>query len=458
VWNRLFLHRLRREMPYWVERGWVRPEHEAAIQDYVSEGGPGTRKAPVAIGILGVLCLGTGVILFFAANWNEMPKIAKLSVLFGGMWAAYAAAGFLNARNGTAARGFAQALLLLGVVLFGANIMLIAQIYHIDEHYPNGVLIWALGALLLCYLIPGQPVAVAGLALALLWAGMEAFEFGHRLFWPFLPVWLLFLPLIYRDSWQFTGGAAMLALLLWGIFTAVAWGSGHEILYLLQIYLLAGLALFLASGMLSRYERLKTFAHTIERYGLVTWLMSFYALSVWPENSRIFLSMNQAELGVGENASWIAATIVGVALVGGLVEWHRRHAPMPLARAVARAGAGLFTALAVVMLAIVFDLMPPALIEKTSVMHVALILLYFAALVWLIYVGYHGNDSFWINTAFVFFALGTLTLYFETFWSLMGRSFFFMGGGVLLLAGGGLLEFERRRLIARMRRGNEAAS
>jgi len=43
--------------------------------------------------------------------------------------------------------------LLLGVILFGSNIMLIAQIYHIDSHFPNGVLMWSLGALLAAWLV-----------------------------------------------------------------------------------------------------------------------------------------------------------------------------------------------------------------------------------------------------------------------------------------------------------------
>ena len=42
---------------------------------------------------------------------------------------------------------------MLGTLFFGAGIWLVAQIYHIDEHFPNGFLIWGLGALALAWRI-----------------------------------------------------------------------------------------------------------------------------------------------------------------------------------------------------------------------------------------------------------------------------------------------------------------
>ena len=73
-------------------------------------------------------------------------------------------------------------------------------------------------------------------------------------------------------------------------------------------------------------------------------------------------------------------------------------------------------------------------------------LLFFAALVWLVYAGIHLNDRYLVNLAFVFFALLVLARYFDTFWTLMNRSFFFMAGGLLLMIGGYALERGRRKL------------
>jgi uncharacterized membrane protein len=75
-------------------------------------------------------------------------------------------------------------------------------------------------------------------------------------------------------------------------------------------------------------------------------------------------------------------------------------------------------------------------------------LLYFGGLVWLIYAGMHQEDHFLVNIAFVFFGITLLTRYFDTFWTLLNRSYFFMVGGLLLLVGGYVIERQRRRITA----------
>lgn len=69
-------------------------------------------------------------------------------------------------------------------------------------------------------------------------------------------------------------------------------------------------------------------------------------------------------------------------------------------------------------------------------------------MLWLIYAGMYSEDRFLVNLAFVFFGVVLVTRYFDTFWSLLNRSFFFMVGGLLLIAGGYFLERKRRRITA----------
>ena len=94
MWDRAYLNRLRKELPDWIEKGWVTPAGEAAIiGNAEARAAQGIHVIPIALAVIGALTLGAGVILFFAANWDEMPKIVKLIVLFGSMWIAYAIAG-----------------------------------------------------------------------------------------------------------------------------------------------------------------------------------------------------------------------------------------------------------------------------------------------------------------------------------------------------------------------------
>ena len=68
-------------------------------------------RLPSDLNILGVILFGAGVITFFAASWAEMPKLVKLVVLFGGLWAAYGAAGWLLTRDERGESQFGEALL-----------------------------------------------------------------------------------------------------------------------------------------------------------------------------------------------------------------------------------------------------------------------------------------------------------------------------------------------------------
>ena len=68
-------------------------------------------------------------------------------------------------------------------MLFGAGIWLVAQIYHIDEHYPNGILIWSLGALALAWSLPSLAQGFLAVLLVSLWAGVEIFDFRWTADW-----------------------------------------------------------------------------------------------------------------------------------------------------------------------------------------------------------------------------------------------------------------------------------
>ena len=85
-------------------------------------------------------------ILFFAYNWAAIPKFLKLALVFAALVTSHGAALWVTRRN-PANHSLVEGLHILGTMMFGAGIWLIAQIYHIDEHYPNAFLVWGLGAL-----------------------------------------------------------------------------------------------------------------------------------------------------------------------------------------------------------------------------------------------------------------------------------------------------------------------
>jgi uncharacterized membrane protein len=176
--------RLQRDLPRWQSQGWLSEEGARAIRQELEAAGRGPGLS-ATLATLAAVLIGFAAMSFVAAQWQEMSKLARLALLFAGLWGAYGLAGGLLARG---LDGFAQAAVLAGVGLFGASIMLIAQMYHIDGNPPDAVLAWAVGALLAGVLLKANPALATAMLLVGLWSGWETALTG-AVHWPFLAGW-----------------------------------------------------------------------------------------------------------------------------------------------------------------------------------------------------------------------------------------------------------------------------
>jgi len=143
MWQRIYLARLKRDLDRWIERGWVTPANAQAILNDTGADAT-TRYIPQILAVMGAVLVGFAAMTFVAANWAVIPKIVKLTLLFAALWSAWGAAVFAERRGHTA---YAEAAVIGGLALFGANIMLIARIYHVASATPTWVLLWSLVAL-----------------------------------------------------------------------------------------------------------------------------------------------------------------------------------------------------------------------------------------------------------------------------------------------------------------------
>jgi uncharacterized membrane protein len=128
------------------------------------------RRARLAhmLGILGGLVAGFGVILFFAANWSDIPRPLRVLLLLGGVVAFFAAGFVLKEVRGTHPN-IGHAFIFLGTVLFGASVFLVGQMYHVNAHDPLGFLFWAIGALAMAAVVRSGPIAALGILSFFAW-------------------------------------------------------------------------------------------------------------------------------------------------------------------------------------------------------------------------------------------------------------------------------------------------
>ncbi len=205
---------LRGEIDLWSRDGLVSPaQAETLRQRYpVSESGPAWGM--IVFSSLGAVIAGLGVILLFAYNWQAIPKFGKLALVLGAL-AAVHGAGLRLFLGGGRFRNLGEGLCLLGTMLFGAGIWLVAQIYHLDEHYPNAFLVWGLGALALGLALPSIPQAILATVLLTIWCGVERFDFDSPRYLAPLLLALVVGALAWRRKSRLLLGVLLLA------FTAV---------------------------------------------------------------------------------------------------------------------------------------------------------------------------------------------------------------------------------------------
>jgi uncharacterized membrane protein len=167
--SRRFREELRRALPAWERDGLVSPEGATVLRaryrlDAPDEDGPGL----LPVYVLGALLVGAGVISLVAWHWESMPAGAKLAVIGGAMVAAHAG-GFTLWRGRMPRLG--HALCVLGTLVFGAGVGLVAQIFHVSGAWWAGFAAFAAGALVAGVVYPSLPTLLLGAVLALGVAG-----------------------------------------------------------------------------------------------------------------------------------------------------------------------------------------------------------------------------------------------------------------------------------------------
>lgn len=177
---------LRDEIALWVNEGIIGPDQGTALKRRYPAPAEGTAWGRIIFFSIGAILFGLGVILIFAYNWEKMHKFVKLAVIFAALIGAHGA-GYWLKRPQSQFQTAGEGLHLLGTMLFGAGIWLIAQIYHIEEHYPTAFLIWGSGALALAWSLPSIAHGILAAILLVLWNCFEVFDFKDpHLISPFL--------------------------------------------------------------------------------------------------------------------------------------------------------------------------------------------------------------------------------------------------------------------------------
>ena len=261
------------EVDSWLREGVI-SESQADLLRARYHPGEERNWGMIVLTSVGSVIFGLGLILLIAYNWEKMGRYTKLLLIFASMAAAHYA-GFHFTRDGSDRKGLGEGVSLLGTMLFGAAIWLIAQVYHIDEHYPNGLLAWGIGAWAMAWAMPSIAQCILAAVILAFWGGFEAHDFRNVFHAAPLIILLCTVPLAWVKKSRVllaVGAVASFAALSSNVI------SLHDSMAAPVIFLTA--AVFIMAGhLLASSESFPESAGVMAALGFVPYALMLYLLS-----------------------------------------------------------------------------------------------------------------------------------------------------------------------------------
>lgn len=397
----LFHKRLKAEIDLWVNEHIITPSQKGLIlARYTILDAAEEKTAPgkliTTISILGALLIGIGIILFVASNWLQIPRWGKLSMIFVSMFLSYGLGYCIRYEKGDYPRVGAAAIF-LGSMIFGAGIFLIAQIYHITVHYPNGVLLWSVGIFPLAYLLRFKTILSLAIMALLVWLGMEA------------SFWIPGFSFSMRPA--FVTLYCMAGLVLWMI--GLMHRSTESLRMIAGPYVVLGLVLAFSGGYALTFDVFRNAVGSRD-------LLIFYL----PMTGIFLCAFIIHALTKPTERAWTAESLSLALIMAILLYLSLSYAGFPhLCRAHGEGGV-------------------PFIMQSVAN------LIFAAGIIGIIFLGYTRKSIAYINIGLLFFVLLIIARYFDFFWKLLPRSLFFIAGGLILMLGGIILERKRRQILA----------
>lgn len=413
---------LRRDLARWRERGWISAEQEERMAaDAATHSG---FSAGSVLAILGAVLLCLAIVTFVAANWEALPRIIRLGILFGTLWLSYALAYGLFR---TGRDQFGHAMLLIGGAVFGASIMLIAQTYHISGSPADAVLLWGAGVFLAAVLMQSTASLIFAILLLAVWLVIGETEGPSIPMWQFAIAWGLCAAAVWRQNSQLALHALMLVLLvaLFREFMRETLAPGTVCLFGFAVYVLAG-----GRRGLTGDARAEHLFPTLATYGALVCLGDVMLLQV----GEPLVSVPAASVAM---LAWAGLAAALLTVAGAY--WTRSFPPLVVAG---------FAVFAVLLRLVLPPLLAPLNDMTTFDIHAGVLIL--VGSLWLIADGGRRGIRSISAAGYAFFMAELFYIYFKTFGGLLETALFYLLAGLLLIAMSAVFVVSERRKAQRI--------
>ncbi|MFS1513802.1 DUF2157 domain-containing protein [Chengkuizengella sp. SCS-71B] len=371
---------LQKEGLGWVEKQIISNEQFNQILELYPEQ---DKRSYKIIPILASLLIGLGILTFIASNWSLISNPIKLLIILIVMLGFY---GFGEQKVAKGSLVMGHCFISLGVVAFGAGIILTGQMFHISANDVTSFIVWGLAGLAMTYIYRSSLLFYLTLVILNLSQGISLITYNQFSFVTFI----------------------FLAIGL-GLF---AFKYRHHIV----IILLLSTSVFIHSLFLfSNYD--------ISWFWMLVPVYLFYVLadifpkdfffSIYRKLSLLFFFMFALFMVLYRSSESFSAfhfiTFLLIALISIAFKWKNNR---------------LFTGYEWVIMIPVFYLIP-----FTDVVYIFMMYFFSMYLLWL---GFKLRNRMIVNLGSFSFLFSTLVAYLNLTWDFMPKSIsFILGGGLL---------------------------
>jgi uncharacterized membrane protein len=142
----MYRARLKRDLDRWSAMGLVSErEAQAMLADHDAQAS--SFSVGSVLLVLSAVLLSASILLIVAANWQEIPRLVKVSVVIAFIWGFHCGGALLIALGRNV---LGQSLLVLGAASFGGGMALVGQLYHLSGDELDLLYVWLAAAVMSC--------------------------------------------------------------------------------------------------------------------------------------------------------------------------------------------------------------------------------------------------------------------------------------------------------------------
>ncbi|RWO38499.1 MAG: DUF2157 domain-containing protein [Mesorhizobium sp.] len=234
--------RVRADITRWLQAGLI----DASTADALTRDVEANERKSLSFGsilaMMAALLFGAAVLIFVAANWEAIPRLARVAALFAIIFAGYVGGAVLKTRDHAA---IGEALWIVAAAAFGGSIALIGQMYHLSGDETSALITWGAGTALAAVALRSNPLTVAAVGIADAWLFLKGFDYFSRTEFPHL--FVVMASVLFAISFWTRSQAARPLIILSIIFYLVLLFTEYETLQVAVPLVVVSVLLFAAA-------------------------------------------------------------------------------------------------------------------------------------------------------------------------------------------------------------------